>query len=420
MYFGWIIVGIATLVYMLAIGTTFTAFGLFVIPVSEEFKLSRANMNSALILLNVGSAALAPIVGRMLDRFSAKRIMIGCAWLFGLSLVGLGLSHSLWLNALILVLSLPAALLGVATLTMSVLLARWFTAQRGRAMVLAAMGMSFAGIAVTPIVAWLIAAEGWRWALVTVGVAATVILTMLAMFVRERPGANDIEGGPAARALAAAEAARDPAAIREAPVPLKMGQVLRMSQFWLIGLSVSIAMGIAQAIAISLVPLGLDDGLSMTQAASLVSITGMAAISGKLLLSVFADRVDRVVLLSGLFALGAVMNAALFASSGFPLLVGSAVILGITTGAVAPLFYALVADRFGTVSFGTVRGLIAPIGAVSSALCVRLAGEVYDRTGGYASLFLIFLALQLLAAMLMFWNRFTRADKARVLAAAGA
>jgi MFS family permease len=410
MYFGWLIVVIAALVYMVTIGTTTTAFGLFVVPVSAEFQLSRANMNSALILLNIGSAVLAPIMGRMLDRFSARWIMIACAILFGLSMAGLGLSRSLWLSALILVAPLPAAILGVSTLTMSVLLARWFTARRGRAMVLAAMGMALAAIAVTPIVAWLVAAEGWRAALVIAGGGAAIILLTLAFFVRERPGADEIgvetRTGQAMHAGASASGADVPNA------PLAFKSILAMPSFWLIAISVSIAVGMSQAIAITFVPLGLGHGLSMAQATSLLSIAGGSGIVGQLSLSAFADRVERVVLLSCMFALGAVLNAILFVSSAYPMLIVCALMLGMTSGAVAPLLYALVADRFGLASFGTVRGMMTPVIAINAALCVRLAGEVYDRTGGYGALFLIFLVLQLLAAALMFVTRFTRLDRA--------
>src|SRR5688572_2817195 len=147
---------------MLLVGSTFTAFGLFVVPVSAEFGLSRAEMNTALILLNIGNAAVAPFIGRMLDRFPVRWIMSSCALLFGACLVTLGLSKSITLSAFVFALPLAVALQGTGTLTVTVLLARWFQVQRGRAMALAALGMSFGSIVVTPAVGFLIQAEGWR------------------------------------------------------------------------------------------------------------------------------------------------------------------------------------------------------------------------------------------------------------------
>ena len=59
-------------------------------PASEDLGLSRANANTGLILINLGMAALSPIVGRMLDVYPIRRIMFAGALLFGASFVILG------------------------------------------------------------------------------------------------------------------------------------------------------------------------------------------------------------------------------------------------------------------------------------------------------------------------------------------
>jgi hypothetical protein len=50
--------------------------------------------------------------------------------------------------------------------------------------------------------------------------------------------------------------------------------------------------------------------------------------------------------------------------------------------------------------------LMAPIVAVVSAVAVRFAGEVYDRTAGYDVMFYTFIVTQLLATALIFSTRF--------------
>jgi len=83
--------------------------------------------------------------------------------------------------------------------------------------------------------------------------------------------------------------------------------------------------------------------------------------------------------------------------------------LGISSSAAAPIFYALLADRFGMASFGTVRGLMAFLLAAASAAAVRLAGEVYDRLGSYDAAFYAFIVLGMGAVALMLSTQFTRA-----------
>lgn len=404
-YYGWYMVAASAAVYMILIGSTYSAFALFVLPVSDEFGLSRADMNTALICLSIGSSLLAPLIGRLVDRFPLRRAMIISAIVFGLSMSALGLSHSLAFSAFLLVIPLPAALLGTGTITMTVLVARWFTVQRGRAMALSILGMSMGAFVLAPVIGLLIEGIGWRLALIVSGIVGSSLLLLLSIAVRDRPGEGDVEGQKGA-ALPRMEAVAVPAT-----TPPKVGSVLRRMDFWLIALSTALTTSIMQAIGISIVPLALEDGLSMLQATSLVSATGGAAIAGKLVLSVFADRVDRIALMTSMFVLSAAVNVALLMNTGFYPLLACAALLGVATGALMPVFYALLADRFGTQVFGTVRGLTVPILAVMGAVTVRFAGEVYDRTSSYNLLFAVFVVAQLLAAVLIFSTRFTRASR---------
>jgi MFS family permease len=399
-YYGWYVVALATVIYMLMVGATFSAFGLYVLPVSAEFGLSRADINTALILMNLGNAGLAPFIGRLLDRVPAKRIMIVCALLMGLSFVVLSLSRSLWLSAAVLALSLPAAYLGAGTLTMTVLLARWFTVQRGRAIALAAIGMSLGNITVAPLVGHLIEVEGWRTALLTSGGLVSAVLLVVSLLLRERPGPGDVEPGRAAVPVGARAAATSPA---------KVGAILRSAQFWSLSLGAALAMAVGQTLAITLTPLAIGGGLTTAQGASLISVMGGGAIGGGLLLAVIADKVDRINLLTGLFLLAGLLNAALLADHSYMLLAACAGLLGLSLGMATPAFYALLADRFGAASFGTERGMTMPILAAFGMIAIRLAGEVFDRTGSYDLLFSAFIAAQVAAAGLIFLTRFASA-----------
>ena len=402
-YYGWNVVGLTLVAQMLVVGATYSSFGLFVKPVSAELNLSRADMNTALILFNIGTGLLAPFVGRLLDRFPVRRIFVFCVLCLGGSLIALGLSRSVWLSAGLMVGPVAAGGLGAGALTASVMIARWFAAQRGRAMAISAIGMSLGHLAVAPVAGWLIETQGWRSALVLVGVGVTAILLTLSLFIRERPGPDDRETGPQRPDEAAPQ--RE-AAAPEAPA--KVTTILAMPQFWLIGLSAAVAMAVSKAVLVTLPPLALDSGLSMMQATSLVSIAGGAAIAGKLLLAVIADKLERLYLFALLLCFGAGVNAALLASDSYPFLLGCALVYGLTTTTQTPVLYAVLADRFGAASYGTVRGLLAPINAVISAVAIRFSGEIFDRTGAYDLLFGLFVAVQLVAAVLIVAVRFTR------------
>ena len=73
MYFGWVVVIVGAFIMMLTMGTTVGVFGLYVLPVSQEFGLSRADVNSGFALMNLGGAVIAPLVGRAADTFSTSK-----------------------------------------------------------------------------------------------------------------------------------------------------------------------------------------------------------------------------------------------------------------------------------------------------------------------------------------------------------
>jgi sugar phosphate permease len=259
--------------------------------------------------------------------------------------------------------------------------------------------MSLGGIVLTPLFAVLIEQIGWRETLVVVGCAVGLTLAALVPIARERPGPEDVESVTTRTADAKSLEAGAGAEM------LTATSLLRMWPFWTIGVSSALSLGVAQAVMITLVPLAQGSGIDTTRAAGLISVLSAAGLVGNLLLAWIADRVDRMMLLGSLFILVALVNGLLFFSHSYPMFVTCAALLGLTSGIVSPAFFALIADRFGAASFGTANGLMTPILTIVGALCVRLAGEVFDRTGGYDFLFLAFIASQAFAALLMFGTR---------------
>lgn len=404
-YYGWVVVAATLLIYTLIMGTTYSSYGLFVLPLSHELKLSRADANTGIIFMNLGMAIQAPFLGMLLDRVPAKRLMILGSLLFVAAFAILSRSHQLWLSVAALALLLPFAFKSMGSLTGPLLIVRWFTVQRGRALAIAQLGLALGGVALPPVIGILIEIQGWRNALLSVGVAAGGLLFAIALLIKERPGADDREPGVATSATV-----QDPPVVRAAGRHLKVAQILAAPQYWTINLSCGLVAAMQTALLITLAPLARAQGLSMLQAASLVSVMSGFGSASMLLVAVVADYVDRVVLLSILFALAAAVNVQLMFSHSYVLLVAAAAAIGLLQGATVPMEYALLADCFGTASYGLVTGLTIPLISVLGIVVIRYSGQVFDRTGGYEVLFMTFAVLQMLAAAIVLATRFVRAN----------
>src|ERR1700741_2438227 len=140
---------------------------------------------NALSKLVVGPL-LGFLAGWLVDRFGPRRLMIGGILMAGIALVGLGMIHTLagfylfyFFNALGNVCGGP--------LPNQVLLSRWFTAARGRAMGFAYLGIGLGGALVPLLAVPLIDRFGWQGALQVLGALIIVVALPLALVVREAP-----------------------------------------------------------------------------------------------------------------------------------------------------------------------------------------------------------------------------------------
>jgi MFS family permease len=398
-YFGWYVVAATILIYAMVLGATFSAFGLYIIPVSEEFGLSRADINTGLIALNLGNAAMAPIVGRLLDKISARKVMMCCALMFAVSMTIISQSNSLWLDAALIAVPVAAGVLGGGTISVSVLIARWFKVHRGRAMAIASLGLALGGIVVAPIIGRLIEIGGWRTAVLVTGVGSGLIILVLAFFMRDMPGPDDVEV-PGAQPQAASAVPEPQAAVEaQAPEPPPaMTTFLRMRLFWMLSLGIGLGSAISQGLIVSLVPIAIEAGLTTMQGAVLISATGASGLAAMFTLAAWGDRIDRTFLLSLVILSCVVPCALLLVAKTYLALFLTALVLGFALAAFSPIYIALMADRFGLTAFGTVRGLLVPVMSLLGAVSVRFIGEVYDRTSGYDVGLLTYLVLILVSA----------------------
>jgi MFS family permease len=383
MYFGWVVVIVGALIMMLAMGTTVGVFGLYVLPVSQEFGLSRADVNTGFAIMNLGGAVIAPLVGRAADTFPVRRVMVAAAFCYAIASITIGLSHSLWLSAAVIGLILPVTVGGMTSFGVMTLVTRWFNVQRARALSLAAIGMSLGSVVMAPFVGWMLGTVGWRNLLVGQGIVLGTVFLIMIFVLRERPGPNDVEPG-----LATGDDAQPSAPVDAAKMKaLSTREILSRPTFYLIALTMALGMGVVQAVTISLIPMVQETGVPVAAAAGLISIMGVAGIVGRLALAAIGDRVNKAIVLSIALAAFASLVALLPVPGGYWPVVVIAATIGFIGGAVMPLCLAILADVVGPYSFASANGLASLAMALLGAITIRLSGDIYDATGTYHAVF---------------------------------
>jgi cyanate permease len=165
--------------------------------------------------------------------------------------------------------------------------------------------------------------------------------------------------------------------------------VLNSRSFWLLSLGVGVVAGGGTALTAHLVPLAMARGFSLESGAWLMSAYATAGIGGVLIFGWIADRFG--------YRTGLVLNGGtqiffwcilMFAGS-FPLLLLSAIAIGLCTTAILVLHGAAIAAIFGPQNMGSVLGLsyLPKLPFIFGAS--PLMGVLFDATGGYEAALLI-------------------------------
>jgi sugar phosphate permease len=351
----------------------------------REFGWSRAQVTSgnAISKLVVGPL-FGFLAGWMVDRFGPRRLMLAGILMAGAALVGLGAIRTLagfyffyLFNALGYVCGGP--------LPNQVLLSRWFTRARGRAMGFAYLGIGIGGAVVPFLAVWLTRAVGWQGALQALGLLIVAAALPLALFVKESP---DVQP----RSVTSPES--------RAPSPASVAPVFRSPAFYLLlaGSMCSIAAvgGTNQHLKLFL---SLDHGYSQAAAAQIASLVLASSLAGRLGMGWLADRIPKKYVMLVIYLLVASAIPVLFLTEQRGAIYVFAAVFGLGLGGEYMVIPLMAAELFGVRVLGRAMGVVLTADGVAEAVAPVLVGRMHDVTGSYATGFLALIGFALAGAV---------------------
>ncbi|SVD85234.1 uncharacterized protein METZ01_LOCUS438088, partial [marine metagenome] len=125
-FLGWRMVTIALTIDFFAVGFSFQSYPVIQLLIEKELGLTRLMTTSTIPAFLLLSSLLFPFVGKLLDSYSIRKILLTGAFIYGLSLISL--YFSLNFLSFILIFAIPIAI-GVAlmgNLSVSKLITQWF------------------------------------------------------------------------------------------------------------------------------------------------------------------------------------------------------------------------------------------------------------------------------------------------------
>ena len=356
--------------------------GLFLEPMTQDLGISRTSFALAIAIQNLVWGLLTPIVSVLADRYGAGRLLAlgGVLYALGLLIMGLGQSEfSLHLGAGVFI-GLGVSACGFPMVLSAV--ARAFSERRrSLALGVAATGGSVGQFLLLPFTQVTIGGIGWPNTLIALAALAFLIVPLAAMLTGkpETPAGETAFGGIRAAIGQAGQ---------------HRGYQLLTGGFFVCGFHVAF---IATHLPAYINTLEFDPLVGATA----LSLIGGFNIIGGLLAGYLGGRFRKKYLLSGIYLARAVVIALFLIGPKTEIAVwmfGAS--LGILWLATVPLTSGLVGDVFGARYLATLFGFVMFSHQIGAFLGAWLGGLSYDLTGSYTAVWVMAIALGLLAAVL--------------------
>ncbi len=335
-------------------------FGVFLKPLSEEFGWSRTQVSGGFALAAMTVALASPFIGRLVDRFGSRAVILPSATIFAAAFASLA-----WLTPSLphfygILFLMGAVGNGTTQLAFSRAVVQAFDSHRGLALAVMLAGSGVGSMVMPSLAQALIDQWGWRATYRTLGVLIVlVVLPLTALLI---PGQTRSTVRAARRGL--------PAAVRSRLF------WRFLAAFFLMSLAVNAPLAHLSALLT-------DRGVTPRAAAFAASLLGGATIAGRFLTGWLVDHWPASRVTSILFAASGAGLLGLELSARPEWAFVSAALIGLGMGAEADVIPYLISRHFDIESFGELYGLAFSAFALAGALGPLILGRVFDQLGSY-------------------------------------
>jgi MFS family permease len=420
-FYGWYIVAVGFLSHLACAFHMSSTLSIFLKPLTEDLAVSRglfSLLRSGEILIG---AAMAPLVGPLVDRYGARWLMAGGALLAGAGFVLLSQVSSYWQFLALRWSFITIGGVFMCHMVVSVTVSRWFVRRRGRAIAIASLGQGLSKVCIPVVTATLFVWAGWRGTWSIFGAVTLILIVIPALiFMRRSPedlGLRPDGDGPDEHNASAARADSGSEPRRRAAdeVIWTWQEVVRTPTFWIICFMYGMAnVGIA-GLNLHVFAYVTDGGFSSLVGATVLSIIASTQLGSTLIWGFLSERMPIRYSSLLMFLTQAAGLALAIASADVALLYAGFLFYGIGLGGGWVLQELVWATYFGRLSLGMVRGLGVLVTHAFGAAGAPFFGYVHDATGSYDSSFIAFVVMLALSAMLSLAARAPRKKHRRTV-----
>jgi MFS family permease len=364
-----------------------STLGLFTAPITEFHQWPRETYSFAIALQNLVWGIMTPVAGALADKYGSARVLITGAVIYALGLFTMNYADAP------LVLHFSAGLLvgtGVALSSFGIVMAALGRIvppeKRSWAFGLATASGSLGQFIFSPIAAGMIAAYGWKTALLVLAASSLLIIPFALPFLVQNSSVSQQMEGETSLTMTQA-------------IAKAFGQtsfLLLASGFFVCGFQLAF-------ITVHLPPFLAEHGISSEFAGFSMGLIGLFNVIGSYTSGIIGGRREKRLPLSLIYFLRSVVLTLFLV---LPITQISTVMftaaLGLLWLSTVPLTMGLITVMFGTRYMATLYGFVFLSHQIGSFLGVWLGGKLYDVYGSYDFVWWMSVALGLFAAIIHF------------------
>tara|TARA_B100000470_G_scaffold211837_1_gene191085 strand:- start:5 stop:886 length:882 start_codon:yes stop_codon:yes gene_type:complete len=278
----------------------------------------------------------------------------------------------------------------------SIITAKWFITNRGRA-----NGILYAfhsiGMVVFPVLAGIfIVHYGWRSAWSYLGFIVIIIALLPSLiFIYEEPESLGIK-------------LKNYEKVKNNLVNFSLGEAARTKSLWIIAIGTGVLYFFHSGINTHQAAFLQDRDISLGLSSLVISFNAISTGLGSIIWGLICDRVKIKYAFSGVFASSMIALLTLIYTFDVYMAILASIFFGFAMGGMLAVPAVAYANFYGTDSLGKIRGITHPVTTAGAASGVMVSGIIFDVYSSYTSAFWIYF---LMSIFMLFFSLFL--DKPR-------
>lgn len=404
-------VAVGFMLLLLMFGTRIS-FGVYIKPMAESFGATRASISGSQSLYMIVYAVFALIAGSLSDRYGPRKILVVGAMFMGVGMLLASRATSIpqyYLSYGVLV----AVGSGATYVPVTGAVSKFFTRRRNLAIGITAAGGGLGQYLIPPFMEKVVQTQGWQTAFFYTALLLLVIGVSLPLFLLQGRGLPDDyeveeQGDPTEKIQGASSQASE-TFWDQGQKHYTLRQAMATVPFWTyFGMYFILCFVIDGVLFVHIYPYLTDMGFGGQTAAKALGYLGLISTVTMIAFAPLGDRVNKRILLTGLFAIHTFFLFWFIHIKSESILWLFIICYGILLGTSWPLTISLLADIFGSRSVSSILGACTLAFGIAGLIAPWMAGYIFDLYQSYVPVFYFITALSFLSVVFTYYTRKTK------------